>query len=301
MAAGVFSKQNEFFTLAAPIAFLAARDGRRGAIRMTGALAAAGFTGFLLCLATIGWDALFLNMWVVPAGHPWSRAGAGYVGQVALQFFLQISGFLALFGALLALGRRSAQGPGRPWALPALAAALIFPISVLGKVKVGGEDNSNHPVYYLLAAVGMAAAALMRSERPAFRLGVPAAVLAAVLVAAAAYAEDPQPLAARAAANRLEEEYRFALQHPGEVWFASNPLVTLYTDRKLYHQGYGVYDRTLARQPPTTKHLREYLPERLRWVSTPGTPFWMPEGLASIPAPEGIHNLLWYEARSTGR
>jgi hypothetical protein len=309
LAGGVFSKQNEFFTLAAPIAWLAARDGSRAAIRFTGLLAAAGLAGFLLCLAAVGWDALFLNTCVVPAGHPWNPPGLGYAGTVAVDFLLQIAGFLALFGLLLALVRRELSTPStprewvlsRPWVLPAVAAALIFPVSVLGKVKVGGGDNSNHPVYYLIAAAAMTAGALMRSERPLFRLGVPAAVLATILVAASLVPEDPQPLAARAAENRLGEEYRFALRHPGEVWLSANPLVTLYTDGKLYHQGYGVFDRTLAHQPPTPRHLQKFLPEKLRWACTPGAPFWMPEGLTPTSAPEGVRGPGWYERRPVGR
>ncbi|HLY08319.1 MAG TPA: hypothetical protein VKW04_03330 [Planctomycetota bacterium] len=306
LAAAVFSKQNEFFTLAAPVAFMAARDGRRGALWLIGALAGAGSLGLGLCLLAVGWEALFLNMWVVPAGHPWIRPGFGTVAVVALGFLIQVSGFLVLFVLLLLGLRRDVPRPatlrdwvlGRPWVLPAAAAVLIFPISVLGRVKVGGADNSNHSVYYLLAAIALAAAELLRTDRRLPRGGIPAIAFAVALVAAVVLPSEPQPLEERARENRLSEDYRFARAHPGEVWFSANPLVTLYTDGTLYHQGYGVYDRTLAKQPPTPRQLQDHLPPRLRWVSTPGLPFWSPGGLTPRPQPDGIHSMFWYEAKS---
>ena len=308
-AAAVFTKQNEVFALAAPLGFLWARDGSRSMLLMVLTLAVAGAVGVVLCVAFCGWEAMFLNMWVVPSGHPWWRSTVDAVAQIALELLGHLCGLVVLLTMLAWISRRHLPRPATrlewvlssPWVIPAAAALVMFPISVLGRLKIGGADNSNHSAYYLFAAVGMMSAGLLRFESFLPRGGVPAIALSVILVANGLLPVESQPLAERAAANRLNREYQFAKQHPGEVWFSSNPLVTLYTDGKLYHQGYGVYDRTLAKQPPTPRQLYEHLPDKLRWVSTPGYPFWAPGGLTPIPGPGGLEALSWYEFRSAAR
>jgi len=302
---GIFSKQNEIFAAVALIAYVWLRDGRRGALTFTLGLCAAGAVGVLLSLAAFGWDALFLNMWLVQVRCPRLMAGWSVIGTCALEFAWQGAGLLLAIAALAVAGRRRG-GPAatrrewllaNPWIFLVLAALLIFPISVLARAKVGGAVNSNHGVYHLFAALAMLAAGFARGEAPVARVGVPFAALGVVAVVALAYPWDARSLDERLGDNRLAVETRFSKAHPEEVWFSANPLVTLYTDGKLYHHGYGVYDRILPNLRPTPRHLQEHLPARLRWVGTVGAPFWMPDGLTPIPPPEGVKELLWFERR----
>lgn len=308
-AAAVFSKQNELFVLAVPVAAMAIRDGRRAALTMTLMLALAGALGFCLLWIFVGWEAMFLNLWLVPSRHPRLEPGFSIIGLYTLEFLAQCSGFLSMFVVLALLWRRLAPVPAgrrewileRPWILPAAAAVLMFPISVAGIIKVGGADNSNHTFYYLAAAVSMMAAGLPNLEPGWIRSGVPGTALALMVAAQVVTPVDLRSFEERRRDSLLEREYQFALKHPGEVWYSANPLATLYSDHRLYHQGYGVYDRMLANLPPTPRHLRDQLPPRMRWVNGPGYVFWMPSDLTAIRNPEGTAQLNWYEVRHADR
>src|SRR6185295_19413253 len=170
--------------------------------------------------------------------------------------------------------------------------------SLLGRLKVGGDDNSFHSIYFLAAAVGMLAQRRMSADEiPVIRRALAVVAVGALVWVTVQEVRVSPPLDAQYRDSRLGKEYQFCREHPGEVWFSSNPLVTLYTDRKLYHQGYGVYDRFLAQAPPDAAQLKEYLPAKLRWVSTPGTPFWIPDSLTPIPPPPGLRGEHWLEVK----
>jgi hypothetical protein len=297
----IFTKQNEVCLLPLLLGFVAVRDGPRPALRMAGAVAAVSGAALLLCVIAFGGNAVYLNMWRVPALHPWSAGWRG-LASIAVRFLEQISGMAAVFlGLWLASLKILPRVPTRrerliqaPWAMPAAAALLMFPISVAGGVKVGGGDNSNHSLYYLVAAVATLAARLAAQERPAVRIGVPAAAFVAAVAAIGVFLSASEPRTLEWRGSRLDREYRFAREHPGQVWFGANPLVTLYTDRKLYHHGYGVYDRTLPGLNPPERQLAEHLPAAMRWSTTPGDPFWSPSGGRPIRRPEGQFGF-WFE------
>ncbi|HEV3028277.1 MAG TPA: hypothetical protein VG457_11930 [Planctomycetota bacterium] len=305
--AAVFSKHNEVVLALIPCGYLWLRDGRLPALRMALAMAVLGAAALFLCVLAWGWEAVFLNLWLVPARHPW--AAPGTLGlTLASELFLDAAkgAVLVFLGMAGCDGWIGSTGGGarpwladRPWMLPASAAVLIFPVSLVGRIKVGGDDNSFHSVYFLAAAAGMIAARWVSEARPAaLRRLVPVAATLITVVGTALYDRGQQPLDLQFRDSRLRREYRFACDHRGEVWFGANPLVTLYSDGRAYHQGYGVFDRTLPNLPPTPRHLEEYLPPRLRWVSTPPPPFWRPEGLIPMATPEGLQGLLWFERRS---
>jgi len=302
--AAVFSKQNEFCLVAVFVVYIGARDGARAALGWILAAAAAGAAGLLLLVAFSGWNAVFLNMWLVPTKHPMGKPGVQGIAEVGGVFLEQLAPFVAVaLSFVLVLWkvgpRHTAWRPwllASPWILPAAAAGVMLPISVLGGVKVGGDVNSNHSLYYLAASITLLAARLSSVERPVLPFLAAASTLAAVV----ALLVQPHPPTLDGRGSRLERELAFSKAHPEEIWFGANPLVTLYTDRKLYHQGYGIYDRTLPKMSPSSAHLAKFLPSRMKWVATPGSPFWTPAGLVPIQGPPDLWELKWYE-RSPAR
>jgi hypothetical protein len=266
-----------------------------------------GTLGASLCVSAFGWNAVFLNLWQVPARHPWAIGLKGFA-LVGLEFLEHASGFIVLFACLWVLDLRFRSQPStfresilaRPWIVPAAAALLALPISLMGRLKVGGDINAYHSIYYLIAAIGMMAARLTSLENRCsvgIRIGcLSLTILGNIFL----FFHHPGLMRTEFLFrnSRLEAEYRFALKHPGEVFFASDPLATLYSDRKLYHQGYGVYDRVLANFPPSSRQLREHIPARMRWVMTPGAPSWVPDNLVPIPAPQGLEGPDWFEMKS---
>ncbi len=301
-AASVYGKQVEIGLLPAPLLFLWARDGRRQALTYSLCVAAFGALGLILSLACFGASAFLLNFLLVPARHPWDGSLLLWTGDL----LEQSSGLLLLFlGLVLLDSRLQPRSMGlrdwilsRPWCLPAAAALFMLPTSLMGRAKVGGFDPAYHALYYLAAAAGLAAARLLAEGRPPLLLrAAPVALLAAALAGFGAGGSGAAAVEASFRNSRLEREYRFACAHPGEVWFLANPLVTLYSDRRLYHQGYGVYDRLLAGRPPSEAQLAAHRPPRLRWVSGPGAPFWSPPGLAPTAPPDGLSESGWSTPR----
>ncbi len=56
--------------------------------------------------------------------------------------------------------------------------------------------------------------------------------------------------------------FRYACAHPGALYCPWNPLITLYSDGKLYHFEWGLLDRLYAQHPPTISQLRDHIPSQ---------------------------------------
>ncbi len=301
--AAMFSKHPEAVLAPIPVIFLWAREGRAAALRLAFAIGALSTAMLLLSSAVWGWNAVVLNMWRVPAGHPWAKPGLIGLAEAAQHFFdiaqLLFAGVAAMAVIDLRLdprGRVREALLARPWILPAAASLVILPVSFVGWIKIGGDNNGLHAVYFLAATAGMIAGRWMEADRPAgLRAALCAVVMLATLCGTILGDRGPAPLDEQFRDSRMVRDYRFSREHPEEVWFGTNPLVCLYTDRKAYHQGYGVYDRQLARIPPSAAYLKSVMPARLRWVESPGAPFWMPENCTRVAAPPGLGYSLWYE------
>lgn len=303
-AGAVFSKQNEVCLLPVLLAYVGIRDGWRQAIRMAAMVAATAGAGLLLLVISFGWRAVYLNLWQVPSRHPLSEGWQGiqviasrYVGHLSKM----TAGFVGLWLWSLRCFPRASTLRERilraPWVMPAVGVVVMFPMSVVGGAKVGGDGNSNHSLYYLAAAIVLLAAQLATVDRPATRIGIPALALLAAAVAIPRLWSRARPPSLEWRHSPLETEYRFAQAHPGEVFFSSNPLVTLYSDGKLYHLGYGVFDRRLADMPPSPRQLEDHLPARMRWIFTPADPpFWIPRPVRLISPPHGMPSMgFWLE------
>src|SRR6185436_11000582 len=150
----------------------------------------AGAAGLLALVAFCGWDAVFLNLWLVPTGHPMSKPGIRGIAEGGADFLEQLSPAIAVALSLILvlwkIGPRHDTWRSwllaSPWILPAAGAVILFPISVMGGIKIGGGVNSNHSLYYLVASIALLAARLSNVERPAIPLLAAASTLASVVV-----------------------------------------------------------------------------------------------------------------------
>lgn len=288
MVLGVLGKQTAIGVIPAALGFAGLRDGLRAAGLLAAATAGAGALLGAVCLIGFGAHAFWLNVVRIPSAHPWE----GPFREWGLELLEQVLVPLGLL--LVALWRGGSEGKDwrdrlrqRPWPLLLLAAATMVPLSLAGRAKVGGYQNAYHSVYFLMAALAWVLAARLGRARPGLIAGTAAA---AILLGTGIYS-TPRPTFED---SRLAREYRFAQAQRGQVWMLDNPLATAYSDGLLYHQGYGVYDRILARVVPPASVLATHRPAALRWVSAPGHPFWQPEGLMKIPSPgPGLGNP-WY-------
>jgi hypothetical protein len=60
---------------------------------------------------------------------------------------------------------------------------------------------------------------------------------------------------------------QIAARNPQGIWFPLNPLVTLYSDRRYYHDEDGLFVRRLAGLSPTPEHTVSQLPPALHLIA----------------------------------
>jgi hypothetical protein len=247
------------------------RAGRRAVVRHAGGLAVAALVALIGAGLAFDPGTLALNVVTIPSRHPWTGE-PGPALAAALAEWLSLAALpLAVVAADAAFavrrGERLAALASMPWAVAGL---LMLPMALLGRVKVGGAENAlGVSVAFLVPA---ALVALLRRPRPAAWTGVREAALALLVLAATIAAVErsvalPDVWAARAS-NPERVMLDFERRHPGQAWFAGNPLIALHARGRADHLSYGLYDRELAGLRPSPDHVAAHLPRPLRWVVT---------------------------------
>ena len=257
-ALAIWSKQTSLFlALAHVIALLAFRE-RAAALRYAAFVALFG----LLALAAAGFYFGFANLWLnlveIPARLPW-----GDVGEKISRRWAPLLAYVALppLAALWLLRRSPPSGDPvaeRFLRFGFVAFLTLLPVCALGFCKIGGDTNTLHGWYFLLPPLALVALA-----RP---LPPPAAWLAPLLAAVALVGLrtlEFQKLPVLPATARLRSAEQLARAAPGTCWFPHDPVVTFYSDHRLYHVEDGVATRSLAGLGVREKDFRAHLPPRL--------------------------------------
>lgn len=258
-ALAVWTKQLAIGVPAAQLLWLAWSGGLRVAVRHAGRLLAAGVLVAAVCVAVFGWEELRFNLWTVPSHHPLKGGAEFWFGQL---------GALAMAClpcvVLFAILRRSAAAPNPAASLVAAVALAQLPLGALGASKIGGGENSFHAIYYFAAAAGLQLAASGGAAQAWLRQRW--MVLACVASLGGLVVVSNQTNWRLTPAVQLEASRALAADHPGEILFPRNPLVTWWTERKIYHLEYGYFDQALAGFPPTPARLASGLPAHVRYV-----------------------------------
>jgi hypothetical protein len=141
-------------------------------------------------------------------------------------------------------------------------------MGIIGANKFGGNENSFHVLYFLiaLALVWLVAEAPGAPPRRMARAAAYALCAIGTVVAWRYGYVDVRGPAPHVFPNPHQQAYDFARAHPGTAYFPWHPLATLLAEGKLPHFAYGVFDRTLGGSPPTPEHFRAHIPERLAYV-----------------------------------
>jgi hypothetical protein len=272
----VAAKQTMLPLLAAlPIWFLLA--GRVGdGLRLAAWLLLAGAGMAITLAAVFGPGVLYFNVVQVMSGHAWKGKFPSNLFVVGLELLAYCAPVLVLeVGYALASRKRggpwSAWLADHSWTLLTLIALMLAPTSLLGRVKIGGDDNTLAPTLYflLLSASLLLRDLLERASLPGWRTA--AGVLAGAVIFLGCLRTIPWQVnyfRVLAAAPPTEQDIAFAYiqQQPGEVYFPNFPLAHLFGEGKLYHYDYGIIDREnggfavdraqyLAHIPPRTRLL----------------------------------------------
>ncbi len=303
-ALAVWTKQTAVPIVAVLPLLVWLREGRRAGMRAALLTGAAGLAVSLVFVVWLGLDRIVYTMFQIPGGHPfkptgdpqeWLRALAdGSTSQThtaRLRALLQSAGLFAVAaapsgvaaaGVIAALARGAARAPIRRE--PAIALALVglamAPLAVLGGAKLGGDANAYALTTWFFAAAAAAGLLDLVGSPSPRRRRIAVLALAAVVVLGAANelrAERRQAFALAIGqvrtwrSNTLERSVAFARRHPGEVFFATNPLIGLYADGVLYHSITGLNDRHMAGLEMSEEFWRRHLPPRMRVLVLPRT------------------------------
>lgn len=232
-------------------------------------------------VATLGWDRILLNMFQIPARHPWMQMslvdGAVFPGlhtseplgklKVLVAAALQIvRGAWPLWAGAAALlawhwTRRRTGDPALPaarWATCLVFALALVPTSALGRIKVGGEVNhESFSLFFLVFGLllWVATARIFIKRR-----SVPVSALAAILALLSLGRLADYPGWRIVSSNQNETSFNYERAHQGRVYFPWNPLAALIASKQAHHFDYGVFDRELGGAMVSADHIRQALP-----------------------------------------
>jgi hypothetical protein len=130
-------------------------------------------------------------------------------------------------------------------------------MGVLSAFKVGGTANSLTGALYLLPSASLLAVQWL--ERHRLRRLAPALAIGAVL--ALQFTQIPV-VTLRPLTTHLDRAAFLAREFPGQIYFPWNPLITFYSEQRIYHAEDGLYVRQLAGAAVSTEAVRMHLPPR---------------------------------------
>ena len=294
----VWAKQPAAPILLALPVYVWACDGWRTAVRYLAWLAALGLVISLAFVLWVGIDGLVYNLLILPSRQPWKEELLHGRLAVLLHSLRQLT-WLCRWPILLSIGLAAAsqlwRGPVHArlrenvWIGTIWIALCMVPTAALGWVKAGGDYNSYGFATYFLwtgALLGLVEIAIRGGGVVRRAAGTGLATIALVGIVSELLAPGRSVALARTVArirgrqtDRFETAYRHARRYPGQIYFATNPLITLLAEGKLYTSCYGVWGRGLAGETMTEEQLRAHMPPDFRLVAV-ATAFpcarWMP-------------------------
>lgn len=262
----VMTKQTMATLPAALFAWVWLSSGPRSAFRWAAIVGVTGLSAMAASWAILDWDAVWLNAVKIPGGVPWKGSAPANLVAFAGEMLLHASP-IAIALALVASRPPLDLATDRRSRVFLLAALMLAPMAVLGRVKQAGDVNSFSPCLYpLLLAAASRAVAIRPLESPRAR-NVLVAVLGALIVAGSSRLGEEVRLLAKERPYDAESAYLKA--HDGSVYFPWNPAVHLATSGRTAHHLFSAWERGEAGFVVSERHLRSGLPPRSRYVAFP--------------------------------
>jgi len=275
--AGLMCKQTSLGVPIGQLGWLAATAGAAPALRHTGRLAVAGCGWLALLVATTDPSCTWFTAILTPAGLPWANDLLDRFNDLGPHFALHLAIPVATW---LWLMRRQATAD---LLLPSLVWLVAWLPGLASAFKIGGTLNNlqGFPLWLPPAAVVVTATFSGLPRGRVIRVGL-AVVTIAVL--SGRIATRPvkiwQPLIVA-----YEDARDLSRQFPGQIWFPWNPLVTVFSEGRLYQVEDGLYVRSLIGRPVFASVSRRHLPQQFGAiaVSNQGSTWGIAERL--LPGP----------------
>jgi hypothetical protein len=260
-----WAKQLSVVLAVAQLLFLVSEHAVRVALRYFAWLTCCALLSIAAAALVADLPALWLNTVQIPARLPWGDLreklafrGLGLGGYV----LLPLVGLVIL--RMTRFWPSESSAPARFFRCAAIAFVVLLPLGLSAVAKIGGDLNLLHSSHYLLPA----AALLLTSYAAANRRATLALIVAAgalVLLRVPQLRESLRPPQTMFLAHAMQ----LAEERPGATWFPKNPVVTFYTDGRLYHVEDGIATRHLAGMGLRERDFRAHLPPQLGVVVYP--------------------------------
>ena len=255
-------------------------EGWRQAFRFSAWLISIGMATVTLLLALFPLDGLLFNTVLIPREVPWLGSFPSNLAYAFLElqaYLLPIA--LILAGCVILLlrddpaSKPSAWLARNDWVLPLTAGLILLPVSVLGRVKIGGAlNNFSYTLYFGVAAVLMIVLRLLRlwdehKEAACRTACVSFVALSSILVAVYGFQRiigDKLHLLS-AERNENRQAYEYLVRHrDSTAYFPGQPLAHWLAGEALPHFSLAVYDRdTLTPYPLRPAQIRAHVPANL--------------------------------------
>jgi hypothetical protein len=239
-------------------------------------LGAALFVGTIAL--SVPWKAFYENFFYLPTHYPWKFADNPVAGILSVLKDLFREGALplgvtvaCLWGMKRADGVKAVPSVSGLWVF-LLCAALLVPVSFLGRIKQGGELNTLTPtVYFLILAMTAALAQALSASRKGWPLATIVLSLVVVLIWAPHILRGPNwsKLAHQRIHSLPVRAYEYLKTGADNVYFPFDPLAHILAQGKFYHAYYGILDRSGAGVEISPEQFRAGVPFRTDAVVFP--------------------------------
>jgi hypothetical protein len=287
----VFAKQNMAPLALGLVVWFALRAGWKGASIF--AAATAIFSTLMLAIAGTlmgGIAALYFNCVYMPLHQPFDKT---LFFPTVMQLAITSLALLLIPTARLLQAWTQSQENLREFLIvqrtPLLIVlgVLMIPASILGRMKLGGNENSMGLSLFFFVLALLAEIAALRNRSLADILSaneiklwtLPLLIVCLIgLGSALSVSLRPSP------ASPIRQAFEYSRQHPGKVYFPQFPLAQLMAEGKLYHFSWGLTDRRNAGVPVSDEHFQANLPPHAEVIAITGL---VPQFEADMTARQG--------------
>ncbi len=277
LALAVLSKQNAAFVAVAQGLILSARFGLTRAVAyglLCAAFAATSVAAFV-ALTPNTLDAMRFELLEIPAAQKieWPRFATIFESLLALVPLPAAVGVLGLLGPKLprsAYTRAALSRALEPaWVQLWLISIGLLPISLIGRLKVGGFYNSYHAHAYAVAALALLLAHWF-ARGPLSKPRAQAAALALTVGLLLPWEHVNVSTAQDALVRNSHERVLAYLRSHPDAYFPWHPLEHLEAQGRVFHVADGLFSWQLSKMPLSYHHFQQGAPTSPQIIAWPG-------------------------------
>ena len=275
----IWTKQPSIAVAVGIPTYLAIAFGIQAAAAYVTRLALVGGAMALVMFAVFGTEDLFFRIFSYPRMSPWNQQAefsqvAWEVVQSSYAYVLIIgfgmAGISRIRGRPMTADGWSVLFRENSWTLLLTVAVFFLPLSFLQRLRVGGNWNSYHFVYFLVLAAAMVLVAIVRKKgeskpQEGIRLIAYGAIVLA-LVTSIYHLRDMRGNYTRLESATPRIVYDFFKKHGPVAYFPWNQVATFMAHGEIYHQDLALETMYLADKFPDKLPGPAFLPSHPDYV-----------------------------------